>query len=165
MSDMLVKLFTLPPLQPELDKMANAGITVRRPIGPENYAVIEWIKKYFPDSLWAAEAENAFFNSPKTIYIALRESEKGSEMLGFACWDATVRNFFGPTGVKESERGKGIGKALLLACLHGMREDGYAYAIIGSPGPVEFYEKSCGATMIEGSGQSVYKGMLRGRIL
>ena len=157
---MLVQLFKLPPLQPELDRMADIGVTVRRPIGPENYAVIDWIKKYFPSSLWASEAENAFFNSPKTIYIALREGENGSEMLGFACWDATVRNFFGPTGVKESERGKGIGRALLLACLHGMREDGYAYGIIGSPGPVEFYKKCCGGVMIENSGQSVYKGML-----
>lgn len=161
MPDMLVKLFSLPPLQPELDRMSAIGVTIRRPIGPENYAVIEWIKKYFPSSLWASEAENAFFNSPKTIYIALRENENGSEMLGFACWDATVRNFFGPTGVKESERGKGIGKALLLACLHGMHEDGYAYGIIGSPGPVDFYKKCCGGVMIEDSGQSVYKGMLR----
>ncbi|MBQ1862799.1 MAG: GNAT family N-acetyltransferase [Clostridia bacterium] len=161
MPDMLVKLFSLPPLQPELDRMSAIGVTIRRPIGPENYAVIEWIKKYFPSSLWASEAENAFFNSPKTIYIALRENENGSEMLGFACWDATVRNFFGPTGVKESERGKGIGKALLLACLHGMHEEGYAYGIIGSPGPVDFYKKCCGGVMIEDSGQSVYKGMLR----
>ena len=161
MPDMLVKLLSLPPLQPELDRMSAIGVTIRRPIGPENYAVIEWIKKYFPSSLWASEAENAFFNSPKTIYIALRENENGSEMLGFACWDATVRNFFGPTGVKESERGKGIGKALLLACLHGMHEEGYAYGIIGSPGPVDFYKKCCGGVMIEDSGQSVYKGMLR----
>ncbi len=161
MADMLVKLFSLPPLQPELDRMSAIGVTIRRPIGPENYAVIEWIKKNFPSSLWASEAENAFFNSPKTIYIALKEGENGSEMLGFACWDATVRNFFGPTGVKESERGKGIGKALLLACLHGMHEDGYAYGIIGSPGPVDFYKKCCGGVMIEDSGQSVYKGMLR----
>ena len=165
MADMLVQLFKLPPLQPEIDKMAAIGITIRRPIGPENYAVIEWIKKYFPNSLWASEAENAFFNSPKTIYIALREGEKGSEMLGFACWDATVKNFFGPTGVKECERGKGIGRALLLACLHGMKEDGYAYGIIGSPGPIEFYRKNCGGEMIEDSGASVYKGMFNGKIL
>jgi len=155
MGDMLVKLFKLPPLQPELDKMSGLGITIRKPIGPENYAVIGWIKEYFGNT-WAGEAENAFFNNPKTIYIAIR----GSEMLGFACYDATVRNFFGPTGVKESERGKGIGKALLLACLHGMKNDGYGYGIIGDPGPTEFYEKVCGAVMIEDSGKSVYKGML-----
>ena len=118
-------------------------------------------KKIFSVVTLGIGSRKCFFNSPKTIYIALRENENGSEMLGFACWDATVRNFFGPTGVKESERGKGIGKALLLACLHGMHEEGYAYGIIGSPGPVDFYKKCCGGVMIEDSGQSVYKGMLR----
>ena len=159
MADMLVKLFELPPLQPEIDKMKALGITVRKPIGPENYKVRDWIKEHFSEG-WAGEAENSFFNNPKTMYIALRETEKGSEMLGFACWDATVKGFFGPTGVKESERKKGIGKALLLACLHGMYNDGYAYGIIGSPGPFDFYAKVCGAVTIEGSGESIYKGML-----
>ena len=159
MADMLVKLFELPPLHPEIEKMNGMGITVRRPIGPENYAVRDWIRENFSER-WAGEAENAFFNNSKTLYIALRETEHGSEMLGFACWDATVKGFFGPTGVKESERGKGIGRALLLSCLHGMFNDGYAYGIIGSPGPFEFYEKVCEAVTIEGSGDSIYKGML-----
>ena len=46
-----------------------------------------------------------------------------------------------------------------------MREAGYAYGIIGSPGPIEFYRKNCGGEMIEGSGESVYKGMFDGKIL
>ena len=49
--------------------------------------------------------------------------------------------FFGPTGVDESVRGQGVGEALLFATLRGMREAGYAYAVIGDPGPVEFYMK------------------------
>ena len=65
--------------------------------------------------------------------IAVRESgDDQKEIVGFACYDATCMNFFGPTGVKESERGKGVGKALLLAALHAMKEQGYAYAIIGA---------------------------------
>ena len=32
------------------------------------------------------------------------------------------------------------------AGLAAMREDGYAYAIIGGPGPAEFYAKAVGAT-------------------
>lgn len=31
---------------------------------------------------------------------------------------------------------------LLLRCLTAMREYGYGYAIIGSVGPVEFYQKN-----------------------
>lgn len=81
-------------------------------------------------------------------------------MLGFACYDATVKGFFGPTGVEKTERGKGIGAALLMLCLYAMKEEGYGYGIIGSAGPVDFYKKICGATVIEGSSPGVYKGML-----
>ena len=60
----------------------------------------------------------------------------------------------------ESLRGKGAGAALLLACLHDMATLGYGYAVIGGAGPVAFYEKVCGATVIEGSVPGIYKDML-----
>lgn len=164
MSDLLVKLYELEPLQPHLDKLKDKDIVIRRPIGPENYAVIGWIRNHFGAG-WAGEAENAFFRSPKSIYIAVREKtdERGrvsSEMLGFGCYDATVKGFFGPTGVAESERKQGIGSALLLACLHGMLDEGYGYAIIGDAGPVDYYKKTVGAVVIENSTPGVYRGML-----
>ncbi len=164
MADLLVKLYEIPSAQPDIDKLAANGIVIRRPIGHENWAVIAWIKAHFGDG-WASEAENAFFRSPKGIFIAVRETknEDGSvtpKMLGFGCYDATVKGFFGPTGVDERERGQGIGRALLLACLCAMKEEGYGYGIIGSAGPVDFYKKTCGATVIEGSSPGVYRGTL-----
>ncbi len=153
--DMLVKLFDLPPLYPEIEKMEKLGIAIRKPIGPENYGIIHWINETFGPH-WAGEAENSFFNNPKTIWIA----ERGGKIIGFACIDATVKGFFGPTGVAKEERGQGIGKALLLAALHGARDLGYGYCVIGSVGPAEFYEKVCGATKIPGSDPGVYKGMI-----
>ena len=51
--------------------------------------------------------------------------------------------------------------ALLLACLHGLKDLGYGYGIIGSAGPVDFYKKCCGAVVIEDSAPGVYRGMLR----
>ena len=164
MSDYLVKLWELPSAEPVYASLREKNIVIRKPIGPENYAVIGWIREHFGTG-WASESENAFFRDPKSIYIAVRETEKdgriSSEMLGFACYDATVKGFFGPTGVKEEERHQGIGAALLLACLWGMREEGYGYAVIGSVGPAEFYKKICGAAEIEGSSPGVYRGMLR----
>ncbi len=68
--------------------------------------------------------------------------------------------FFGPTRVLDSERGKGIGKALLLRSLRAMRDEGYVYAIIGGVGPAEFYEKCVGATLIEGSTPGIYRDLL-----
>ncbi len=155
MPDLLVKLYNLPSPTPYVERVQAQGITIRRPIGPENYAVIQWIADHFGKG-WAGEAENAFFRSPKGIYIA----EKDGKMLGFGCYDATVKGFFGPTGVDKEERGKGIGGAILMLCLQGMREEGYGYAIIGDAGPVDFYAKTCGATVIEDSTPGVYKNMV-----
>lgn len=160
MSDYLVKLWELPSPEPYYASLREKNIVIRKPIGPENYAVIGWIRENFGAG-WASESENAFFRDPKGIYIAVREGDGGSEMLGFACYDATVKGFFGPTGVAKSERHQGIGAALLLACLCGMRDEGYGYAVIGSVGPAEFYKKICGATEIEDSSPGVYRGMLR----
>ncbi len=39
---------------------------------------------------------------------------------------------------------------------------GYAYAVIGWAGPTEFYEKTVGATIIEGSEPGIFRGPLKG---
>ncbi len=77
--------------------------------------------------------------------------------------NALVRIFLVPIGVGEAARGKKVGKALLLACLHDMRVQGYGYAVIGgaSEGVADFYRKTVGATIIEDSSPGIYKGMLR----
>ncbi len=42
-----------------------------------------------------------------------------------------------------------------------MREAGYAYAIIGDPGPVDFYRKRLDTIEIPNSKPGHYAGMLR----
>jgi hypothetical protein len=42
-----------------------------------------------------------------------------------------------------------------------MAGQGYAYAIIGGVGPVEFYAKTVGAIVIAGSQPGIYGGMLK----
>ena len=65
--------------------------------------------------------------------------------------NVTALSFFGPTGVSEKARGRGIGLQLLIQSLLEMKHMGYAYAIIGSAGPVDFYKKAVGAIEIPGS--------------
>jgi predicted N-acetyltransferase YhbS len=96
---------------------------------------------------------------PIACFIAVREGS----ILGFACHDATARNFFGPEAVAEAERGRGIGRALLLAALHAQREQGYAYSIIGGVGPADFYAKTVGAIPITGSTPGIYAELLSAR--
>lgn len=156
MPDMLVKLYELPPVQPVLEQQKAQGIDIRRALPPEKRAVVEWVADKFGNG-WASECDVAFSNNPVSCFIAVKDGQ----LIGFACHDATCRDFFGPTGVDPAFRGKGTGKALLLACLDAMAAQGYAYAIIGGAGPVDFYAKVAGATVIDGSVPGIYKGMLK----
>ncbi|HTL50979.1 MAG TPA: GNAT family N-acetyltransferase [Planctomycetota bacterium] len=155
MNDMLVKLYNLPPVLPYLEQMARVGIEIRRALPPEKHLVLEFVRKHFQQR-WADETDVAFMRQPVSCFIALRKDK----LLGFADYDATCRAFFGPTGVDEKERGKGIGKALLFAALHGLREQGYGYGIIGSAEVPEFYAKTVGATVIPDSSPGIFRGML-----
>ena len=143
MPDMLVKLYDLPALEPAIAYQRQQGITIRRGMPPEKGLVGRWIEERF-NGYWVSEADVAFSVHPTTIMLAHR----GDTLLGFACYDATYKNFFGPTGVDAAERGQRIGTALLLRCLHEMRYAGYMYAIIGWAGPVRYYEKAVGAAPI-----------------
>jgi ribosomal protein S18 acetylase RimI-like enzyme len=153
---MLVKLYTLPDVAPLIESHKVAGVDIRRAIPPEKHVVVNWVRQTFGAG-WASECEVAFSNHPVSCFIAVEQER----IIGFACYDATCKDFFGPEGVSEAARGRGIGKVLLLSCLHAMAAQGYAYAIIGGAGPVEFYARTTGATVIEGSVPGIYRGMLR----
>lgn len=154
--DMLVRLYALPPLAPEARKMDEIGVTISRAFPPNRIHIVDWVREH--SSVYAAgEAECCFSAVRPTMFIAHR----GDEIIGYACYNATAPDFFGPTRVLDSEQGKGIGRALLLHCLHALREEGYGYAIIGSVGPVEFYQKTVGAVCIEDSTPGLYGDMLR----
>lgn len=156
MPDMLVKLYELPPLELLLEEQLGAGVDIRRAMAAEKHLVVDWVRTKFSE-YWGSECEVSFSNQPVSCYIAVREGE----LLGFAVYDVTSKGFFGPTGVLEATRGGGIGKVLLIAALHAMRNEGYGYGIIGGVGPADFYAKAVGALMIEDSTPGVYRGMLR----
>ncbi|GGD50354.1 GNAT family N-acetyltransferase [Paenibacillus nasutitermitis] len=156
MPDMLVKLYELPEGEAPLQYTERTGVVIRRALAPELLTIAEWVEKQF-NKEWRSECMVAISQSPVSCYVAVKEGR----LLGFACYDATCKGFFGPTGVDEQERGLGVGKQLFLETLRGMREAGYGYAIIGGAGPTGFYEKVAGATIIEGSVPGIYKGLLR----
>ncbi len=154
MSDLLVRLYDLPDVAATA-WVAAAGIDIRRALPPERESVLDWVRMNF-SSAWASEAALGLSQLPVTVWVAVRDDA----VLGFACHDTTAKGFFGPTGVVEEARGQGIGEALLLATLNGMREAGYGYAVIGDPGPVAFYRKRLDALEIPKSEPGVYRGML-----
>ena len=157
MQDMLVRLLELPDTSKEENILfEKESIIFRKPIAPEKSIIVQWVNKHFSKN-WADETEAAFSALPVNCFIAQREQE----ILGFACYESTFKNFFGPTGVLQTERGKGIGKILLVKSLLGLRDMGYAYAIIGGVGPASYYEKVVDATIIEKSEKSIYQNLLK----
>ncbi|MBP1849666.1 GNAT family N-acetyltransferase [Rhizobium halophytocola] len=154
--DMLVKLYELQGDHALGRRMRDQNVTIRRLLPPEMKLLTDWIEPRFGHG-WVGEATVAAMRQPPTCFIAVKDEA----LVGFACHEATMKGFFGPTGVDSAMRGKGIGHALLLATLLDMKALGYGYGIIGGAGPMDFYKKSVGAIPIEGSVPGIYKGMLR----
>jgi len=154
MIDMLVRLYDLPDSSELYADIADKGVTLRRARAFEKHTVAAFARTF--SEKWASEVEVAITRQPVSCFIATRDKQ----ILGFACFETTQRGFFGPTGVSEDARGLGIGKALLMKALEGLRDIGYAYAIIGGVGPREFYEKACGAIEIPGSDPGTYGDIL-----
>lgn len=157
MADMLVRLYDLPDSREIYQRLLQSHIEILRPMSFDRERVLDWIRTNFGQG-WATETAIAFGGHPITCFVAVDRTKK--EILGFAGYDCTCKNFFGPTGVKKEARGQGIGTALLLRCLEAMREDGFGYAVIGDVGPTAFYEKTVGAQVIENSVPGVYRSSI-----
>ena len=158
MPDMLVNLLKLAPLEPILAELRPAGVVVRRAQPHEITSVRDFVVRNFQAG-WADEISVGYSNKPVSVFIAIREQQ----VVGFAAYECTRRGFFGPMGVAESERGRGVGHALLVASLWGLREMGYAYGIIGGAGPTGFYERAVGASPIPDSVPGIYADPIKSR--
>lgn len=153
--DMLVNLLNLPDDSSNIERLKQEGFTIRRIRSYELSILRRFIIEHF-DERWADEASASITHIPATCFVATKEGK----IWGFAAYECTARDYFGPTGVAESMRGKGLGKSLLLACLQGLRELGYVYAVIGGAGPTDFYSKAVGAVPITTEGPSFYSDRL-----
>lgn len=154
MPDMLAKLYDLPSSAVERERLSGEGVVCRRAESYERTEVLAFVHAHFP--AWEDEAAIGFSAVPPTVFIAV----EGRSVQGFACYNVTRPDYFGPTGVDAKARGRGIGKVLLLQCLEALAAEGYAYAIIGGVGPAEFYERAVGATLIPGSERGIYRNRL-----
>lgn len=130
---------------------------VVRALSPNSDKIIEFIKENFNDG-WASEVKAALYKNNPTCFIAI----DNAEIIGFACYDATAKGFFGPTGVKESYRGNGVGKTLFMETLKAMKNDGYGYSIIGwaNDRAVKFYQKNANAMPLNNT-KSVYDRLIK----
>lgn len=157
MPDMLVKLYELKEETELFQKLGEQGIQIKKALSPDRRKILSFVQENFNEN-WADECRAAFANNPVTCYIAVKEER----VVGFACYDATAKNYFGPTGVKEELCGTGIGTALLSKSLWSMWEEGYGYAIIGwANKAIGFYQKAVNAEIIENSSPGIYQRMIK----
>jgi predicted N-acetyltransferase YhbS len=156
MADMIVNLLNVPPGEPLMEQLRTESVIIRRAQPFELTNVRQFISENF-SLAWADEASVGFANKPVSVFLAVQRGE----ILGFAAYECTRRGFFGPTGVIETERGRGIGQALLLSSLNALKELGYVYGIIGAAGPTEFYQKSVNAHIIPDSEPGIYRDLLK----
>lgn len=156
MKDMLVRLYDVKEDHSLEEKLNQKGIKFFRVLPPDIGQAVEYARTFGEG--WANECLAACTNHPASCFIAVKEKS----IIGFACYDATAKDFFGPTGVSKSERGQGIGMVLLKKCLCAMAAEGYAYAVIGGVGDArEFYEKCVDAVTIEGSSPGIYATLIK----
>jgi ribosomal protein S18 acetylase RimI-like enzyme len=148
---MLIALYRLPDAPEPI-----VWVSIRKPLGSEHDLVARWVAATFSPG-WASEARVALGNRPVSLFVAIRDDV----LLGFCAYDATARGLVGPVGVVESARGRGVGAALLRACLDDMSAAGYAYAVAGAVGAPDFFRRVAGAVPIAGSTPGLYGGMLR----
>ena len=137
------------------DVAARAGYALRRVDGPDD-RLAAWIDFHFPGSWWSFEA------GAGSAWVG----ERDGHIAGFAAFGARGLKFrwlrawreradvgvFGPFGVAEAHRGRGVGDALLTAALCGLRESGYRGALIpavGGDSLIAMYERRTGASVVE----------------
>jgi len=155
-SDLLVKLYEVKEDRALEERLREQGIKVVRLLPPNYDMLLEFIAAHFSKG-WVSEAKAALFNHPASCYVAAKDGK----IIGFACYNATAKDYFGPTGVAEEYRGLGVGKLLLLKCMLALKEEGYSYAIIGwSDDATPFYQKVVGAVEIPGSIPGTYGQMV-----
>ncbi len=114
-------------------------------IKPDEFELTKkFVKANFRLGFWSQEVTLSFENNPPTTFIA---KDKSSAIVGWATHSAHFPGSFGPTGVKKSERGKGIGGALLRWCIYDMKQAGLDTCtilwVVGDT--IKFYSKVLGA--------------------
>ncbi|MHA1265322.1 MAG: GNAT family N-acetyltransferase [Candidatus Helarchaeota archaeon] len=98
-----------------------AGYTFSRVTPNEYESLVSFIHRHFRLGFWSKEVPLSFENSPPTTFLAKDQEEA---IVGWATHSAHFPGSFGPTGVKKTLRGKGIGSELLRWTIWDMHQQG-----------------------------------------
>ena len=123
------------------ERCRDAGYTVRRAGMSDAPALVDVIGREL-SLAWAFEVERAL-GAPSGVHIA----ETGDRQLAaFAAHDGNNRGlgWFGPAGTLAAHQKRGLGEALLIACLADLAAAGHTTCEVAWIGPRGFYERVAG---------------------
>jgi GNAT superfamily N-acetyltransferase len=125
--------------------MTYPEVTIKRAEIEDKQILVSFASEHFGAG-WTETIENGFHKRVIPIFLA----RKDGNIVGFSSYDVyrDQKGIYGPMGVVKTERKKGLGSLLLHEALSDMKQQGYAYIVLGEAGPIEYYEKECGATLI-----------------
>jgi mycothiol synthase len=123
-------------------RAADAGYGVRRARDADRAALTAQIALAFSRN-WAFEVGRAIDIDPPAVHVAVSRT---GELAAFAAHDGNNRGlgWFGPAGTFEPHRRRGLGEALLVACLLDVAATGLEVGTIAWVGPRAFYERAAG---------------------
>ncbi len=126
-----------------IQRCAEQGYTIARQAAQRVDADARAIEEAF-SSGWAFEMRRAAQLEPSGVHIATHIDS--AELAAFAAHDGNNQGlgWFGPTGTLDAHRKRGLGAALLMACLVDLQEEGHSHAQVAWIGPRDFYEKVAG---------------------
>lgn len=118
-----------------------AGYEIRRARSSDEHGLGAMIQASF-SATWSFEVSRALAGEPACAHLALHQGE----IVAFAAHDGNNRGlgWFGPTGTLPEHRGRGLGEALLGACLVDVARAGLDTCEIAWIGPRSFYERTVG---------------------
>ncbi len=118
---------------------ATKGYEVRR-ARPDETALLDAVRTEFGGA-WPFELERALGHQPAGVHVAIADGS----YCAFAAHDGNNRGlgWFGPTGTWPAHRGKGLGEAVLMACLVDVGGD-HPFCEVAWIGPRPFYDKVAG---------------------
>lgn len=128
-------------LDAEIRRLAAAGYRLVRAGDPDR-AELEAGAAAAGHRAWAVEIARSLA-APSGVFIA---RDRGGALAGFAAHDGNNRGLggFGPAAVAPAHRGRGVGAALLVACLVDVAAAGHPRCTVGWVGPRGFYERVAG---------------------
>ena len=118
------------------EDLVGGGTTIRLAEPGEKDRIRDFVREKSGFS-WSFEAARAIGPKGSGVWIA----EDGGDITAFSVFGALEHHWFGPIGVSEDRRKKGLGSVLLFKTLQSMKDLGIPRAIIPWTGHLYFYSQ------------------------